>query len=299
MKSSSANCSKQSRKEQRKSLGTLRSLTVQPKTKARYQESLSQFFAFLRTEGLQLPTKRERMDDLVSDYLEFLWAEGEGRAAASTFLAGLQDSDPKLKHCLPGAWRLLKTWAIHETPSRAPPVTEDVLKAMVGWSVQQEQPYFGLSLLVAFYGLLRTGEVLTLQAWRIHMTSPDSPAVINLGLTKSGKRQGAAESVTLTEHKVLQLLWAWKQKVSPHAFLTPKPHTWRAMFSECVSKLKLSQWEFRPYSLRRGGATHLFVKCGSLDRVLLAGRWTAIKPQRFISTRDLPCWQTSRYPKNC
>ena len=160
-----ANCQKQVRQQQRKNLGTLKSLTVltvQPKTKARYQESLSLFFEFLRKEGLKLPTKRENMDSLVSDYLEFLWAEGEGRAAASTFLASLQDYDPKLKHCLPGSWRLLKTWAIHEIPSRAPPLTEDVLKAMVGWSVMQELPTFGLSLLVAFFGLLRTGEPTSL-----------------------------------------------------------------------------------------------------------------------------------------
>ena len=294
---SKANLSKQERQKERKALGSLKSLAVQPKTKARYQESLSHFFDFLKREGLQLPTKREQMDDLVSDYLEFLWSEGEGRASASTFLAGLQDSDPKLKHHLPGSWRLLKTWAIHEVPSRAPPLTEEVLKAMVGWSVQQDCPEFGLSLLVAFYGLLRTGELLSLQAWQIHMTSPLSPAVINLGLTKSGKRQGAVESITLTEQKVLQLLWTWKHKVAPATFLTTKPHKWRTTFGECVAKLKLTQWEFRPYSLRRGGATHLFMKCGSLDRVLLAGRWTAIKTAKIYLNSGLAMLADMQIPK--
>ena len=129
------------------------------------------------------------------------------------------------------------------------------------------------------------------------MTSPDSPAVINLGLTKAGKRQGAAESITLTEQKVLHLLWSWKLKVSPHTFLTSKPHAWRATFSECVDKLKLSQWEFRPYSLRRGGATHLFVKCGSLDRVLLAGRWTAIKTAKIYLNSGLAMLADIQIPK--
>lgn len=129
------------------------------------------------------------------------------------------------------------------------------------------------------------------------MTSPDSPAVVNLGLTKTGKRQGAAESITLTEHKVLRLLWSWKQKVSPHTFLTSKPHSWRATFSECISKFKLSQWEFRPYSLRRGGATHLFIKCGSLDRVLLAGRWTAIKTAKIYLNSGLAKLADIQIPK--
>ena len=78
------------------------------------------------------------------------------------------------------------------------------------------------------------------------MTSAQQPAVINLGLTKSGKRQGAAESVTLTEVKVLKLLWSWKQRVPPHTFLTAKPHQWRDLFNQCLVGIKVSDWGFRP-----------------------------------------------------
>ena len=42
-------------------------------------------------------------------------------------------------------------------PTRAPPLSESVL-AMVGWAITQEHYTFALGLLVAFYGLLRTGE---------------------------------------------------------------------------------------------------------------------------------------------
>ena len=100
------------------------------------------------------------------------------------------------------------------------------------------------------------------------MVSRFQPAVINLGMTKSGKRQGAAESIALTEQHVLVHLWAWKRKVPPHTFLTLKPNAWRALFADCIQKLKFTKWEFRPYSLRRGGATDLFVKTGSLDKVV-------------------------------
>ena len=106
-------------------------------------------------------------------------------------------------------------------------------------------------------------------------------------MTKSGKRQGAAESVTLTEQHVLTHLWDWKRRVPPHAFLTLKPHAWRTLFADCIQKLKLTQWEIRPHSLRRGGATHLFVKCGSLDKVVLAGRWTAVKTARIYINSGL------------
>ena len=278
---------KQGRKELRKQLGTLKSLTVQPKTRERYSVSMTQFWDYLATAQIELPRRREAMDALVSDYLEFLWGEGEGRARASTFLAALQDFDPKLKNQLPMSWRLMKTWTTHEVPVRAPPLTEPLLRAMVGWAFFHEHYSFGLSLLVAFYGLLRTGELLALQAWQIHMSSSSQPAVLNLGLTKSGKRQGAAESVTITELPVLNLLWLWKAAVSPYQFLTDKPHIWRGMFQQCLDGLQVSDHGFRPYSLRRGGATSLFVKVGSLDRVLLVGRWTALKTAKIYLNSGL------------
>jgi hypothetical protein len=151
--------------------------------------------------------------------------------------------------------------------------------------------------LVAFYGLLRAGELLAIQAWQVHTVSEFQPAFINLGLTKAGKRQGAAESAILTEKHVLSHLWAWKRRVTRHTFLTSKPHAWRAVFTECIQKLKLASWEFRPYSLRRGGATHLFVKCGSLDRALLAGRWAALNTARIYINSGFAMLSEIQIPK--
>ena len=278
---------REDRKKVRKTLGTLKSLSVQPVTRKRYQSSLDQFYDYLRGEQLELPKQRDKLDGIVGDYLEYLWSQGEGRASGSNLLAALQDVDPHLKGHLPGSWRLMKTWAANEIPNRAPPLTENVLKAMIGWSIFNQHFTFGLSLLVGFYSLLRTGELLNLQAWSIHMTSSGQPAVISLGLTKTGKRQGAAESVTLTERTALKLLWHWKQTVPEHTFLTAKPHVWRQMFNQCISELKLDDWGFRPYSLRRGGATSLFVKCGSLDQVLLLGRWTAVRTAKIYLNSGL------------
>ena len=179
------------------------------------------------------------------------------------------------------SWRLMKTWSVNEVPARAPPMTEAVVRAMTGWAFFNDQLGFGISLLVGYYGLLRTGELLSLQAHQIHMISASKPAVLNLGLTKTGKRQGAAESVTLTEVEVLKLLYTWKQQAGQFEFLTSKPHVWRDTFNTCLSALKLDGWGFRPYSLRRGGATTLFLKTGSLDRVIIAGRWAALKTARI------------------
>ena len=44
---------------------------------------IEKFFSFLAFEKITLPRQRSHMDDLISDYLEHLWSEGEGRALAS------------------------------------------------------------------------------------------------------------------------------------------------------------------------------------------------------------------------
>ena len=110
------------RAKQRRKLGTLKELTVQPSTRIRYNKAIDGFLQFLKFNGLQLPRDRELLDPLLCEYLEHLWSSGQGRALASDTVAGLQDHDAKLRGHLQGSWRLLKTWSLNEIPSRAPPL---------------------------------------------------------------------------------------------------------------------------------------------------------------------------------
>ena len=49
--------SQQQRKAVRQKLGKLKDLTVQPRTRQRYEASLQQFFSWLEREGLSLPKR--------------------------------------------------------------------------------------------------------------------------------------------------------------------------------------------------------------------------------------------------
>lgn len=71
--------SKDERVRIRKQLGSLKSLTVQPGTKSRYTNARAKFYEFLKSSNTPLPRKREALDGLLADYLEFLWSTGEGR----------------------------------------------------------------------------------------------------------------------------------------------------------------------------------------------------------------------------
>eukprot|EP00438_Fugacium_kawagutii_P025256 Skav212858 [mRNA] locus=scaffold786:248358:249889:+ [translate_table: standard] len=265
----------------RNQLGPLRNLTVQPKTRARYSKALDKFFLYLRQRDLQLPTRKALLDPLMSEYIEHLWASGEGRSLASDSLAAVQDRDPGVKGHLPSSWRLLKTWNAHEIPCRAPPLTEQALHTLVGHALFNNRPEFALSLLLGFYGLLRTGELLGLRNQDIAQAGPGSVAVVSLGLTKGGQRMGASESVTITEEDTLRRLWQWKCNHSKGEQLCPSPSAWRRLFNCTVDALNLAEYEYRPYSLRRGGATFYFQKHGQLDRLLIQGRWQSSRTARI------------------
>ena len=275
------------RATKRQQLGTLRQLTVQPNTRARYTQAVDEFLQFLRHNSISSPSKRDRLDPLVCDFLEYLWASGSGRAKGSDCVAGLQDQDPKLRGQLPGAWRLLKTWGINEIPNRAPPLPEHVLLAMVGWSIFNGFHSFGVSLLVGFYGMLRTGELLGIKR-KDFMADPSGRKVLlSLGLTKGGKRTGAAESVVLGHDLVVNPLFHWMSIANPSTTLTPSPSKWRTLFARAIDSLDLASFGFRPYSLRRGGATWWFSKHHSLDRILIQGRWQAAKTARLYINEGL------------
>ena len=275
------------RANQRQKLGTLRDLTVQPATKQRYNRAIDKFLQFLRINNLTLPKERQKLDPLLCDYLEHIWASGEGRALASDTVAGLQDFDVRLKGQLAGAWRLLRTWSLNEIPSRAPPLPAHVLHAMVGFSFFHQRFTFGISLLLGFYGMLRTGEILEIRGSQI-LTDPNNPKIIvSLGLTKGGKRQGAAESVVIGYDMVVHFVQKWKELASTHTPLAVSPANWRAQFNDALKALRVESFGFRPYSLRRGGATWWFAKHHSLDKILLQGRWQAPKTARMYINEGL------------
>eukprot|EP00438_Fugacium_kawagutii_P001490 Skav202536 [mRNA] locus=scaffold2011:198967:205206:- [translate_table: standard] len=185
------------RAKQRQRLGTLRSLTVQPATRRRYDLALQGFLTYLRQEGLVLPTNKLHVDSLVSDFLEVLWSSGKGRGLACDTLAALQGKQPNVKGHLQGSWRLLKAWHTHEIPNRAPPLPEHLVQAMSGWAIFKGHNSFATSLLVGFYGMLRTGELLQVRASHLNVSTRERQALLSLGFTKTGQRHGAAESVVL------------------------------------------------------------------------------------------------------
>eukprot|EP00438_Fugacium_kawagutii_P020791 Skav229460 [mRNA] locus=scaffold577:137175:137816:- [translate_table: standard] len=144
-----------------------------------------------------------------------------------------------------------------------------------------------LTILLAFHALLRTGELLSLKVQHVSIATAKGPAVISLGLTKSGKRQGAAESVTIYSEDLCRRLFQWTQCYPGHTLLAGPSHVWRRTFAAMLDTLGFSSWDFRPYSLRRGGATEMFKKQGSFDKLLVLGRWQSARTARIYVNEGL------------
>lgn len=272
---------KQDRKRLRQTLGTLRSLTVAPKTRVRYDKALQAFYFYAKCIGQRIPEDALALDRLFSLYMEHLWQEGDSLSLATDGLSGLQDLRPSLRGCLALSWRLVKTWQKCEMPDRAAPLPEDLLQALAGCLLLQKQHEMSLAILVGFYCLLRTGELLALQACHVQISPKQDFAILNLGFTKTSQRTGAEDSVTLRVDFVCRALAKWKSQVSPQTFLVPfSSYLFRQQFDQVLTRLGLSSWGFRPYSLRRGGATMYFQKNPSFDSVRQLGRWGSDRTAR-------------------
>lgn len=173
---------------------------------------------------------------------------------------------------------------------------ETVVHAIVGRALLKDDPEFALSILLGFYGMMRAGELLNVRPRDVAVSEPTSPAVLSLGLTKSGKRQGAAESIAVSVFDVVRCLYQWKNL--SHKALVQSSSQWRTKFSETLTELGLQSFEFRPYSLRRGGATLWFTKHGSFDRLLIQGRWNAPKTARIYINSGLATLAEMKIPQH-
>ena len=272
---------KQERIKRRKELGKLGNLVIRPATADRYEKAFQKFLSFLTSQKLAIGSQKTIVDSQLSSFLENLWEEGESISLAGDFISAVQHYQPSMRKHLPQSWRLLKTWQQHELPARAPPFTVDTLQVLLGWFHKQE-PRVALALFLAFRCLLRTGEMLSISAQDIIIPPGSLSGVLYLGDTKTSGRNPHAGTVALTDPSLVLFFKSWKQTVSPSTCLVPWSSTkFRTMFQEGLIKTGLSKLQFKPYSLRRGGATDQWLLTKNYAHVAHLGRWATEKTMKI------------------
>ena len=136
-----------------------------------------------------------------------------------------------------------------------------------------------------FDSFLRTGELMLLKNKDVNL-DVDNSGTIKSAHTKSGQRHAAFESSTILDSMVSEL-FRIHQRRSPHG-REPNEFVFRSSrasfydpFDEGMRWLGVAGFCFKPYSLRRGGATSFYRKCRSMELTLERGRWSTVRVGRI------------------
>ena len=164
----------------------------------------------------------------------------------------------------------------------ATPFSTKVLLALVGKCILDDDLIFGSGLVLAFQAMLRTTELLMLRVGHISLARNHKSIIVNLGLTKGGRRKGVEETVILEDRALWVLLYVVLHGRMPGEYLLElKPCLFRKRCADLLTSCGLDGLGYMPYSLRRGGATTLFKETANLDLVMVRGRWQSQRTARI------------------
>ena len=255
---------------------TLSSLRVTAETRRRYERALQALLAHFgaEQEGTSvLSGDPEDADALVAEYLEGLWASGAGIAAANNTLAGVCFAVPRLRRHLDLSWALLKTWRHHEPASRVMPLTSEAVAAMAGFACAAGAFDVAALALVAFEGMLRGAEVFALTV--SDLIDRGEFFVVRISSSKTSAGKDCAEAVVVRSKVAVALLRIAVGGLGEGARVSWRtPSQLRGALAALAKGLGLPgpiTW----HSFRRGGACDFFVRSGSMEATLVAGRWSS------------------------
>ena len=139
-----------------------------------------------------------------------------------------------------------------------------------------------------FNAFLRASELLGAQATQLTFSRDGIWAVLQLPETTGTARLGAIESVALADRGLVPALQSACAGLRPgDRLLRRQPARFRICVDALIEELSLASHGFKPYSLRRHGATHFFRETGSLDMTADRGRWRDTRTARIYVNTDL------------
>ena len=262
---------KAERQAERRKLGRLDDNIVSTTTETRYKEAYDNFVRFTKAPSGALWTEAQEVDSLMCTYIEQLWEGGEPKSNANYTIAAVQFFHPQLKKRL-----IISVWNKLEQPCRATPLDAELTLSVAGIFMLWQWPELAYLCVVGFSGFLRTGELFKLRRKDVVLaTQRDKPCILFLADTKTSQRSVAQqEKVLITDQiakECLKLLCRSRQLQDP--LTSTHPAKFRSLWKEVMHFLKLDEFGYTPYSLRRGGATSAYKQGASLDELLLKGRW--------------------------
>jgi len=244
-----------------------------------------------------VPKDEASFDELVAEAIEEAWGSGEGRALVGHLLSGLKFYVPALSGQLRFGWSLWKAWGRQEAPHRAPPLSWIAVRAIAFHLLHASEPDIAVLVVIAFLGFLRTTEFCRLTVGQLVFNSSLSKMQILFPNSKSAQRTGNVEMVHINRPALVKYCHILTRGKAASERLVPSSAAhFRRVFAVAVSTAGLNAQRFKPYSLRRGGATFHFRKFKSLDRTMEVGRWSELKTARvYINTALLELTSMTKF----
>ena len=262
--------------------GHLKHLGVKQRTLLVYRAALVCFQQWLRLMGFRTPVSTAELDLRAAAHLNHLFQEGESLARGGHFLSAVRRFAPAAKHALHTAQLWYANWKSTTKPVRALPLPVGVLKGFAGLALATNRIDLAALLAVGFLGLLRTGEIVSLQPQQCLFQSGGHKVVLSLTDTKTSGRNAGIEEIVIHDQVACALLRLACKRTQP-----TKP-----IYSRAPSMLKqdlvtlgrmvgLVHPQLTGYSIRRGGASWHFLAFHSLDATTLLGRWKQKRTARL------------------
>ena len=275
---------KAERKAERRKVGTLQSQIVRESTAERYAQSFHDFLSFSGKTKLALESNVSQIDLLLSQYVEFLWKDGEPKSYANYVVASVQHFVPEARRRLGTSWKLVATWNRIESPARAVPLTPEMALAFAGLLLKWGWKDISFMVLVGFSCFLRTGEMFRIRRQHVHLPQQKGqPAIVFLEDTKTGQRKQVAwEKVLVKEAIALDCLRSLcDRKAGRDLLVTTSIYQFRRVWKDMVAHFQLGHLAIQPYSIRRGGATSSYKRGTSFEELLTQGRWSNLATCRI------------------
>eukprot|EP00438_Fugacium_kawagutii_P010374 Skav232004 [mRNA] locus=scaffold719:653901:654689:- [translate_table: standard] len=226
------------------------------------------------------PSDTRDLDAILAEFINCMYQEGDSLSQAGWLLSGLKRFVPYLKHQLPTSQQYYNNWLRDRVPQRAVPMPWSVLKALVGSAVTAGHWDLAVLLLLGFTFFLRSLEMIRLQRESVHFNVDSREVVVSLERTKTSKQ--FAQSIVLRRRGVARFLAAAWPKLPPAGAIWKfSPHLFRKCFVRLVDHANLTDCNFSLYSLRRGGATHVYTRTRDLHQVAIQGRWRDLSTARI------------------
>ena len=268
----------------------LRRLSVTRPTAVRYAEAFGYFMQFCVIMDIVLGTQPSDflLDETLIDFIQFLWNSNSPHYWANLSYASCLDKFPRSR--LEGSRRALKAWERLEPARAAFPVPVLVVlfilfEVLIGENFHFQTTFdrklqLSVYLCLLFLGLFRPIEIRYLRT--THLTLGPGGRVIVKVRGKTEIRLNLPSTVVEVRDVFLHtLVTALLERRQPNSFLFECfTEATFGRFCERVCANTPGLPRLTPYSFKRGGASFLFSRSGSYDRVTEIGRWRSVASAR-------------------